>query len=79
MPGDALALAMRIICCSEQHIDASVDVPKLRELQAVDGGWEDGWFSRYPVSGLSVANRGFTTALAVKALQLYSATEQSSC
>ena len=70
MPGDALALAMRIVCCAEYDVDVSRDVQKLRELQEVDGGWSDGWLYKLPGTGLSFANRGLTTALAVKALKV---------
>ncbi|KAJ3554784.1 hypothetical protein NM688_g2929 [Phlebia brevispora] len=70
LPGDALALAMRVICCAEQGIDATVDAQRLREMQEPDGGWKDGWFYRYPIVGLIAANRGLTTALAMKALKL---------
>ncbi|KAJ3554785.1 hypothetical protein NM688_g2928 [Phlebia brevispora] len=70
LPGDALALAMRVICCREQAIDATVDAQKLHDMQEPDGGWKDGWFYKYRVDGLVAANRGFTTALAIKALKL---------
>ena len=70
-PGDALALAMRIICCLEYGVDVGRDALTLREMQAVDGGWNDGWLYKYPSAGLSFANRGLTTALAVKALKVH--------
>ena len=63
---------MRIIACAEVGLDVSVDVQRLREMQDIDGGWKDGWFFTYPTEGLSVANDGLTTALAIKALQLSS-------
>ncbi|KAJ3553105.1 hypothetical protein NM688_g3794 [Phlebia brevispora] len=70
IPGDALAFAMRVICCAEQGLDATVDAEKLQEMQEPDGSWSDGWFYHYPIVGLTVANRGLTTALAMKALKL---------
>ena len=70
MPGDALALAMRIICGAEYNVDVERDARRLQELQEVDGGWQDGWLYKMPSAGLSFANRGLTTALAVKALKV---------
>ncbi|KAF9259507.1 HAD-like protein [Marasmius fiardii PR-910] len=78
MKGDALALAMRVLCCSQEGIDASVDVIALRELQDVDGGWRDGWFYRYPIGDAVVANRGFTTALAINALKAHGRLQENS-
>ena len=68
-PGDALALAMRVLFCTEYGIDATTDAIKLRDMQEADGGWKDGWIYKYPSQGLSVANRGLTTAFAVNALK----------
>ncbi|TFY79237.1 hypothetical protein EWM64_g4776 [Hericium alpestre] len=70
MKGDALALAMRIICCTLEGIDASLDLLTLREMQQVDGGWADGWFYKYGSTGILIANRGLTTALAIRAIEL---------
>ena len=72
MPGDALAIAMRIICCEEYGFDASIDAAKLRAMQEIDGGWQDGWFYRNAVEGVVVANRGVTAAFAVKAIKMSS-------
>ncbi|KAF9259538.1 HAD-like protein [Marasmius fiardii PR-910] len=69
LKGDALALAMRVICCSKEGIDASIDALALRELQDIDGGWSDGWFYKYGSNGVLIANRGLTTALAINALE----------
>lgn len=38
-------------------------------MQDVDGGWKDGWFYRYPTTGMLVGNRGCTTALAINAIK----------
>ena len=69
-PGDALALAMRVLFCTEYGIDATTDAVKLRDMQEADGGWKDGWIYKYPSQGLSVANRGLTTAFAINALKV---------
>ncbi|TFY65539.1 hypothetical protein EVG20_g5550 [Dentipellis fragilis] len=67
-PGDALALAMRIICFNQEGIDPAVDLERLYALQEADGGWSDGWFYKYGSNGVLIANRGFTTALAINAI-----------
>ncbi|KAL1662218.1 HAD-like domain-containing protein [Schizophyllum commune] len=69
MPGDALALAMRIISCRTAGVDASADLQRLLEMQQVDGGWDCGWFYKYGSNGVLIANRGFTTALAINAIR----------
>ncbi|KAL1741402.1 HAD-like domain-containing protein [Schizophyllum fasciatum] len=69
MPGDALALAMRIISCHTAGVDATADLHRLLEMQQVDGGWDCGWFYKYGSSGVLIANRGFTTALAINAIR----------
>ena len=60
MPGDALALAMRIISCRTAGVDASADLQRLLEMQQVDGGWDCGWFYKYGSNGVLIANRGGT-------------------
>lgn len=70
MVGDSLALAMRIICCATENLDTTRDLRALLELQQEDGGWPDGWFYKYGSSGVCIANRGLTTALAIKAVEL---------
>lgn len=67
--GDALALAIRVICCNQVGIDSSTDLSALCKMQDVDGGWKDGWFYRYPTTGMLVGNRGCTTALAINAIK----------
>ncbi|KAJ3800992.1 HAD-like domain-containing protein [Lentinula aff. detonsa] len=69
MKGDALALAMRVLCCNFAGIDASGDLMMLRSMQDIDGGWPDGWFYKYGSNGVLIANRGFTTALAINAIK----------
>ncbi|TRM57272.1 HAD-like domain-containing protein [Schizophyllum amplum] len=71
MPGDALALAMRVISCRATGVDATADMQRLLEMQQVDGGWEQGWFYKYGSNGVLIANRGFTTALAINAIRAW--------
>jgi len=66
---DALALAMRIIVCIKERVDPHGDVRTLLHMQETDGAWT-GWFYKIPSLRVSVANRGLTTALAVKALEM---------
>lgn len=70
MAGDSLALAMRIICCATENLDTTRELRALLELQQEDGGWPDGWFYKYGSSGVCIANRGLTTALAIKAVEV---------
>jgi hypothetical protein len=67
-PGDALALAMRILVCKSVGIRDEVDLATLLLLQCDDGGWEICWVYRYGSSGIRVGNRILTTAFAVKAI-----------
>ena len=67
--GDAVTLAMRILACDFVGIRNEVDLRKLLSLQCIDGGWEIGWVYRYSLKGISVGNRGLTTALAIKAIE----------
>lgn len=60
---------MRVVCCNFAGVDASGDLLKLRSMQEVDGGWPDGWFYKYGSSGVLIANRGFTTAIAINAIK----------
>ncbi|KAE9405549.1 HAD-like protein [Gymnopus androsaceus JB14] len=69
MQGDALALAMRVVCCNFAGIDASGDLVTLRGMQEIDGGWPDGWFYKYGSNGVRIANRGLTTAIAINAIR----------
>ena len=39
-------------------------------MQEEDGGWPSGWFYKYGSSGVRIGNRGFTTALAINALNV---------
>ncbi|KAJ6617998.1 Haloacid dehalogenase-like hydrolase-domain-containing protein [Mycena sp. CBHHK59/15] len=67
-PGDALALAMRILICQYVGIGNEVDLRTLLSMQCEDGGWEVGWIYRYGSSGMKIGNRGLATALAINAI-----------
>jgi hypothetical protein len=70
--GDALALAMRIIAACTVHVEDALgsDIQQLKEMQEVDGGWPIGWIYKYGTKDIRIGNRGLTTALAMKALEL---------
>ena len=67
-PGDALALAMRILVCNFVGIRNDIDLGALLALQGADGGWGIGWIYRLPSVGIQMGNRGLTTALAIQAI-----------
>jgi len=67
--GDALALAMRVLACASVGIRDEMDLRTLLSLQQEDGGWEAGWMYKYGSSGISIGNRGLTTALAINAIE----------
>ncbi|KAI0414171.1 HAD-like protein [Xylaria grammica] len=66
--GSALDYAMRIITCAQMGVACESDRLALLDLQCEDGGWEGGWLYQYGSSGVKIANRGVTTAMAVVAL-----------
>ncbi|KAI0064798.1 HAD-like protein [Artomyces pyxidatus] len=66
--GSALALAMRIIACASVGVRDELDLRGLLQLQLEDGGWEASGIYRYPTSGVTVGNRGLTTAFALNAI-----------
>ncbi|KAI9649345.1 hypothetical protein NHQ30_001917 [Ciborinia camelliae] len=68
-PGDALALAMRLTICHSMEVPNYQDLKTLKELQEEDGGWESGHMYTIPIVGKEVYDRGFTTALAIQAIQ----------
>ncbi|KAF8874944.1 Haloacid dehalogenase-like hydrolase-domain-containing protein, partial [Infundibulicybe gibba] len=79
LPGDALALAMRLLAAA--YIDPSlrllrtgpacVDAYRLRQLQSIDGSWAGGWLYRYGSSDIAIQNHGLTTAFGLKALAVW--------
>ncbi len=70
--GDALALAMRIIAACTVHVEDALvsDIEQLKGMQEVDGGWPTGWIYKYGSKDILIGNRGLTTVLAMKALEL---------
>ena len=67
-PGDALALAMRVLAGAAVGLRMERDLAALLPLQYEDGGWGPGWVYKYGSSGLKIGNRGLTTALALNAI-----------
>ncbi|KZT68746.1 HAD-like protein [Daedalea quercina L-15889] len=73
VPGDPMELAMRVIVWCRAGLSSNeVDMQKLLAMQLSDGGWAAGWLCRYGRLDIKLGNRGFTTALAVKAIRLTS-------
>ncbi|KAJ7132762.1 Haloacid dehalogenase-like hydrolase-domain-containing protein [Mycena crocata] len=68
--GDALQLAMRIVACGSVGLRDEVDTRTLLTFQCEDGGWEIGWIYKYGSSAIKIGNRGLTTALAIKAIEV---------
>jgi hypothetical protein len=67
-PGDALALAMRVLAGAAVGLRMERDLAALLPLQREDGGWEPSWVYKYGSSGLKLGNRGLTTAFALNAI-----------
>lgn len=67
-PGDALALAMRVLAGAAVDLRMGRDLEALLLLQCEDGGWELSWLYRLHTSGDKIGNRGLTTALALNAI-----------
>jgi len=67
-PGDALALAMRVLAGAAVDLRMERDLEALLPLQCEDGGWEPSWFYKLHASGDKIGNRGLTTALALNAV-----------
>ena len=67
-PGDALALAMRVVVGASVGLRLERDLAALLPLQYEDGGWGPSWIYKYGSSGIKIGNRGLTTALALNAI-----------
>ena len=67
-PGDALALAMRVLAGAAVDLRMERDLEVLLPLQCEDGGWELSWLYKLHTSGDKIGNRGLTTALALNAI-----------
>ncbi|KAF5348293.1 hypothetical protein D9756_010514 [Leucocoprinus leucothites] len=73
-PGDALAIAVRLIACHCAGIPVSEvrrDLCTLKTLQCQDGGWPFCGMYRIPSAKTVMGNRGVSTAVAVKAIKLF--------
>ncbi|KAH9929520.1 HAD-like domain-containing protein [Epithele typhae] len=57
-PGDAIALAFRVVTCASLGVRNEMDMRALLPLQEEDGGWEIGWIYRYGISGMKIGSRG---------------------
>ncbi|RDX55002.1 hypothetical protein OH76DRAFT_856104 [Lentinus brumalis] len=68
-PGDAIALAFRVVTCASLGVKNEIDMRNLLPLQQEDGGWEIGWIYKYGISGMKIGSRGYTTAMAIKAIE----------
>ncbi|KAI0029804.1 HAD-like domain-containing protein [Vararia minispora EC-137] len=68
-PGDALALAMRIIACARVGIKDELDLRQLLPMQLEDGSWGPGSIYKYGSSGVRIGNFGLATALALNAVE----------
>ena len=71
IPGDALALAMRILAAAEAGLRDVQDYQRLLSLQEDDGSWPAGWVYKYGSSRVRIGNKGLTTALAIAAIRKY--------
>jgi hypothetical protein len=69
-PGDALALALRIVACAYVGIRDEIDLRRLLTLQNEDGSWGPGDAYRYGTTGIRIGNYGLATALALHGIQL---------
>lgn len=68
--GDALAIAMRLAVCNYVGLRDDVDLLTLLQMQCEDGGWPEGWIYKYGSSDIKIGNRGLTTAMAIRAVEL---------
>jgi hypothetical protein len=67
-PGDALALAMRVLVGAVVGLRMERDLAALLPLQCEDGGWGLSWIYRHGSSDVRIGNRGLNTALALNAI-----------
>ena len=73
VPANPLALALRLFACQSVGIDSQLyrkDLETLMSFQDEDGGWPAGHFCCIGRTGARIGNRGLTTALAIRILQL---------
>ena len=70
LSGSAMDIAMRILACKWLGLESGDDRHVLLDKQCEDGGWDASWMCTYGSSGIKIGNRGVTTALAIRALEL---------
>jgi len=68
LAGDATILAMRLIAAAVVGLDSPVDYDRLLELQETNGSWT-GYFYGFLRTGMLVGNNGFSTAVAINAIE----------
>jgi hypothetical protein len=66
---DPLSLASRIIAACTVGIVDHRDLETLLSTQSEDGSWKNGWFYKFPTSGILIRNDRVTTVLAIRAIQ----------
>ena len=67
-PGDALALAMRVLAGAAVGLRMERDLAALLPLQCEDGGWGLCWIYKHGLSDVKIGNRGLSTVLALNAI-----------
>ncbi|KAI0638688.1 hypothetical protein C8Q77DRAFT_1215435 [Trametes polyzona] len=70
-PGDALALAMRILAAESIGLCDRRGYERLLAMQEEDGGWPTGWMYKYGMTGILIGNRGLTTSFALRAIRAF--------
>lgn len=70
-PGDASALAMRILAAGAAGLQDRRGYDRLLRMQEEDGAWQTGWIYKYGMNEILVGNKGLTTALAVAAIRRF--------
>ncbi|PYI20170.1 HAD-like protein [Aspergillus violaceofuscus CBS 115571] len=68
--GDAISLAMRVYACKLLGMSNLLDESTLRDMQCEDGGFPTCWVYRFGSTGVKIGNRGLTTTLAIKAIEM---------
>ena len=68
VPGDALALSMRVLAGAVVGVRMERDLAALLPMQCEDGGWDLSWVYKLGSLDVKIGNRGLTTALALNAI-----------
>lgn len=67
---DSMGLAMRVLACHYMGLRNELDLQRLLTMQQEDGSFEIGWLCQYGKTQMKLGNRGLTTALAVRAVEV---------